>query len=246
MIYMLRVLYAWLLPPGLYLLLFITTYIIYVKTKKRSWFIVPFVISYMLSTYAISSMLINPLERYYKQPSVSDLKGVQAIVVLGGGTYYGVSDIDHSGQLTSCSANRLFAGLRLYKLLKVPILISGTKEEVEISRHILKACGVSEKDILVENKSGNTAQNASFTKIFCQQKELKKIILVTSANHLPRAVLLFQREGMNVIPYPTDYRTHGVDVFNLHVFTPTYEGLGNSAIALKEYLAILAVNLDVL
>lgn len=243
---MTRVIYAWLLPPGLFFVLFCVAFFFFIKTKKNGWLVLPFIGMYLFSIYVVSSMLIKPLENWFKQPVIGDLNGAQAIVILGGGSYYGVPDIDGQGQAAPCFANRLLAGIRLYKMLKVPIIISGTGEEVKIAFRLLNVCGVEQKEIFTENRSQNTVQNAKFTKDLCQKNKFEKIILVTSASHLPRAAMLFQREGMHLIPYPTDYRTHGVKVMNLHVFTPTYESLSNSAVALKEYLGIVALKLGVL
>ena len=55
--------------------------------------------------------------------------------------------------------------------------------------------------------------------------------------------LIFKREGVYVIPYPTDYKTDkeiAVDAFS---FTPSAEAVRTSAIAMKECLGILAVKL---
>lgn len=64
---------------------------------------------------------------------------------------------------------------------------------------------------------------------------------MTSAYHMPRSVLLFAREGVRVIPYPTDYKTDKDMVFDAFAFVPNINNLYNSAVALKEYYGITAV-----
>lgn len=142
-------------------------------------------------------------------------------------------------------------GLRLHRALHIPIILSGgpgysrTATEAEIAARTLKACSVEEKELIIEGRSRNTLQNATFTKKICQQKGWQKLILVTSASHLPRSVMLFQREGMTVIPYPANYRTYKKPELNAFSFTPQQENLRNSTIAMKEYLGIIAIKANI-
>ena len=65
----------------------------------------------------------------------------------------------------------------------------------------------------------------------------------TSAFHMPRSVAFFEREGVDVIPYPTDYKTSRNLRLNAFVFTPSADCLYHSAIAMKEYLGLVAVKM---
>ena len=60
---------------------------------------------------------------------------------------------------------------------------------------------------------------------------------------MPRSVALFEREGVDVIPYPTDYKTDKKLRLNAFAFTPTADCLYHTAVAVKEYLGLLAVKL---
>jgi len=247
MIYILRLLYAWLLPPGLFLLLFLAACYLFLKTQKKRWLILFFILTYLLSISAVSNQLIKPLENHYPQPTINDLKDAQAIVVLGGGVCDTVPDFDGEGQLSENAANRFIMGLRLYKALHIPIILSGgqgfsrTITEAEIAQRTLAASGIEEKYLLKEDKSRNTYENALYTKQLCQEKHFQKIILVTSAYHLPRSVILFQREGINVIPYPAGYLTSKNTILNAFSFTPSHSSLRNTAISMKEYLGIFSI-----
>ena len=55
--------------------------------------------------------------------------------------------------------------------------------------------------------------------------------------------LIFEREGVPVIPYPTDYKTNRDFAIDAFSFTPSAEAVRTSALAMKEYLGILAVKL---
>ena len=125
MLYIIKWFYAWLLPPGLFLLVALAMLFLSYKTKKKIWLILPLFFIYMLSIRPVSDRLIKPLENYYAQPDVTELNSAQAIVLLGGGSYGGVKDFDGEGQVASGAANRVLMALRLHKALQLPIVVSG-------------------------------------------------------------------------------------------------------------------------
>lgn len=247
MLYFIKLCYAWLMPPGLFILAVLAVCIFCRKQVRFTKLLPVLLLMYLLSISAVSDRIIKPLEDYYPQPPLSEVRDAQAIVILGGGTCGDVPDFDGTGQIAAGAANRHLMGLRLHRALHVPVIISGGlvhKEngiEAETGLRLLKACGVAEKDILPDAKSRNTAENARFTREICQTKGFRKVILVTSAYHMPRSMLLFRREGIEAVPYPTDYMTNKTLVLDAFALTPQAYHLNNTAIAMKEYLGILAV-----
>ena len=113
MLIILKLLYAWLLPPGIFLLVIAVMYWYCRKASYAKGLLLLFALIYLLSINAVSDKVIQPLEDWYAQPSVSELKDAQAIVVLAGGSYNGVPDFDGVGQNSESSTVRLVAGLRL-------------------------------------------------------------------------------------------------------------------------------------
>lgn len=249
MLVVLKLLYAWLLPPGVFLLALLAVYCFCRKTKNARWLVLVFALIYLLSIQVVSDRLIKPLEDRYGQPAVSDIKDVQAIVVLGSGSYDGVPDFDGVGQNSESATVRLGAALRLHRVLHLPVVLSGghlfgdTDTEASIEYRFLRACGVEDRYLIKEDRSRNTAENAKYVKQIYQQHHFKKVILVTSAFHMPRAVALFQREEMVVIPYPTDYKTDKKIRLNAFAFTPSADCLYLNSLAMKEYLGLLAVKM---
>lgn len=247
MLYILKLCYAWLLPPGLFILALLAMCLFCRKTVRFSKVLPVILLIYLFSISAVSDRLIKPLEDYYPQPAISELKGAQAIVVLGGGNLGGVPDFDGEGQVSMWAANRHFMGLRLHRALQLPMIFSGglvfeeSGVEAETAVRLHKACGVEEKYLLVDDKSRNTAENARFTKQLCQQNGFQKVILVTSAYHMARSAALFRREGVEVIPCPADYLTNRTLVLDAFAFTPNHNSVSHAAIAMKEYLGILAI-----
>lgn len=246
---LLKVLYAWLLPPGLFILVVIAVYCFCNKAKRNCWLLTVAVLMYLLSITVVSDYLVKPLENRYDQPAVRDLRNAQAIVVLAGGSYDGVKDFDSIGQNSESTTVRLAAGLRLHRALHLPVVLSGgrlfddTDTEANIEYRFLKACGVEEQYLIKEDRSRNTAENAKYTKQICRQRNFDKVILVTSAVHTPRSVAFFEREGIDVIPYPTDYKTDKDLRLNAFAFTPSADSLLHTAAAMKEYLGLLAVKI---
>lgn len=66
-------------------------------------------------------------------------------------------------------------------------------------------------------------------------------LLVTSAFHMPRAVLQFQKAGVTVTPWPTDYQANVHSLVSWFDFVPSSGALTNIALSIKEYLGIAAI-----
>jgi uncharacterized SAM-binding protein YcdF (DUF218 family) len=88
-------------------------------------------------------------------------------------------------------------------------------------------------------------ENARFTASISREKGFKNLILVTSGYHMPRSVLIFKRAGLNVIPYPTDYKTNATGYWDVFSFLPNSYAFNINCMAFKEYLGILAIKAGV-
>jgi len=125
---------------------------------------------------------------------------------------------------------------------------SGSLTPAEEMASILMMLRVPQDVVWLETKSRNTYENALYSQEILAQKGIKRIILVTSAQHMPRSVGLFEKQGLEVIPAPTDYSvtergwTHLwepdliTQVFNL---LPKVGNLAATTSVMKEYFAIL-------
>ncbi len=251
MLYLVKLLYAWILPPGLFILILLTMYWFGKRTNKNIGLLLVSILIYLISIPAVSDHLAKTLEDTYPRPSMNELRSAGAIVMLGGGTCGGVPDFDGEGQVSADGANRVLMVLRLHKWLHLPVILSGGQvfayagTEADIACRLLKACGMDEKFILKEAKSRNTVENARFIRQLCIERDIRKVILVTSAYHMPRSILVFAREGMEAVPYPTDYKTDLRFEPDVFAFTPSADALRKTAVSMKEYLGILAVRIGV-
>ncbi len=86
-------------------------------------------------------------------------------------------------------------------------------------------------------KSMDTKENAIFTQEICRAHNWNKIVLVTSAYHMPRSMLLFRRFFKDIVPYPTDYKSLR-KTYDYWSFLPDPERMAETAAAMKEYLGI--------
>jgi uncharacterized SAM-binding protein YcdF (DUF218 family) len=101
---------------------------------------------------------------------------------------------------------------------------------------------VPESQMLFENRSRNTFENAAFTKELVKPRPGEDWLLVTSAYHMPRAMGIFRAQGMNPLAFPVDYRTYG----NGQDFRPLADGslaIRNFETAAREWVGLLVYRL---
>ena len=201
-----------------------------------------FVILVLFSFCPIPYILTHDLESRY-QPLTKLPTNVNTIVVLGGGVRSDTS-MPPNTQLGSASLARLIEGIRLYKLLlrdgKQPKLILsggrvfGLPSEAGILENTAIILGVNKKNIILENGSKDTAEEAENLK---SRLSNKPFILVTSATHMPRAMFIFQQAGTKPIAAPTQFiATKSRSA--LKRFLPSSNSLMQADISLHEYLGM--------
>lgn len=238
---------SWVLPPGIFFVILFGVGIYCWRKGQRPLagvlLAVTFVF-YLLSTGFVSELLVKSLESRYVPPSepCGDV-----VVVLGGGALKDTPDVDGDGQLCGRYANRVLTGARLAKKWSLPVIISGGQlyedsgKEAEIAKRAMLTLGVPQGEIISEDQSLTTSQNAKYTKEILQEYGFQKPVLVTSAFHMPRAVQTFNLQGVEVIPYPADYLVNVQPVFHYKKLRPNAEALDNSVLILQEYLRILVL-----
>lgn len=197
------------------------------------------VLLWLLATPLVSHALMALVE---DQPPLQPaaMKQAQAIVVLGGGSYFDAPEYggDTAG---SASLERIRYAARLARESGLPILVSGGaplggKAEGEVMREALERdFGVRVR--WVEAQSFDTAQNAGLSAAVLHAAGVDSVLLVTHAFHMRRARAAFEQAGMRVVPAPTAYSTRGP--FSLHYLLPGIRGLQLGHQALHEALGLL-------
>ena len=243
MVYFLKFGASWVLPPGIFILaLFaLAAWLWRRRGEKRAAAILAGITFafYLLCTGFVAERTMGALESCYEPP---ERPTGDVIIMLGGGAMADSPDVDGEGALCASPANRLLTAVRLQRMLDVPILLSGgqvyedTGTEAKIAKRILLSLGVPEDKILVETRSINTRQNAQFSAEILRAHGLSHPILVTSAFHMNRSVLNFEKQGVAVEPYPADYLVSHHPVFHYTKLRPQTEALLDNVTVLQECL----------
>lgn len=206
---------------------------------------------YFWSTPFVASLIGYSIESQWPPQKAQNVQEADVIVLLGGGmgacpdkvpypTLYGAAD-------------RVWHAARLYRKGKAPIIIPTGEGAKDCEKKLLEDFGVPEEAIVCEDEARNTEENAFFVKKLLEdraQRGLVKrganevrppsIILVTSALHMPRAKLMYERyaSGFKIISAACDHEcTIGwLSPRRPGDFIPSVYSLATSSYAFKEYL----------
>lgn len=247
--YILKFILLWLLPPGCFVLLLalLCAYLFKRRARGRHAVLVVTLLLYAASLMPVAQLLTHGLEGRYTQPAALN---ADVIAVLGGGAVNDVPDIDGASALTAISMNRLATGMRLQKMLNVPLVVSGGQVfadsgvEAEISKRVLVGMGTDAAMVYTDTQALNTRQNAQNIAAMCREHGWQRVAVVTSALHMPRAMQNFAAagDGLEFTAYPCDYLSSGKIYLSAFSFVPQAYALDMTAMALKEYLAVAAGN----
>lgn len=199
----------------------------------------------------LGNWMVLPLEQRFAAAGDPAADGPITGIIMLGGFEDGWVSKGRGGVTLNEAAERLTEGVRLalkHPQAKVVFtggvggLLSGGTDAAGPIGQLLQDWGIAQDRIVLEGKSRNTHENALFTRELLQPKDSERWVLVTSAYHMPRAVGVFRHAGFRVVPYPTDYRTHG-PVDRLRLFERIGAGLERTDLAFKEWLGLLVYRL---
>jgi uncharacterized SAM-binding protein YcdF (DUF218 family) len=170
-----------------------------------------------LAILPLGNLLLQPIERSY--PANPPLSQVDGIIVLGGGedarasAYWGQMQFNEGG-------DRFAAGIALARQFpNARLLFTGgsgalrditgaSVSEASIAERFFLDQGIDPYRLLLEGRSRNTAENASFSLVLANPSPGETWVLVTSAFHMPRAMRSFEAAGWSdLVTWPVDYRT---------------------------------------
>lgn len=248
MIYLLKFGASFILPPGIFIVVFVIGVVfLWKQNRKVARALAGTVcIFYLLTTSLVADALLGSLESRYAPPEV--VAG-DVIIMLGGGATSDTPDFNGLGNLSGSAANRLLTVARIQKQLQVPVILSGGQvyadsgREAVIARRMLLELGSREDQVIIEDRSLNTKQNAQFVHKILTEKQYTQPILVTSAFHMERSVLNFSKENVAVVPFPSDYMVNRNNAFYFNKLAPSAGALENSGIFFREWLGIFAAKL---
>ena len=144
------------------------------------------------------------------------------------------------------AADRVWHAARIYRAGKAPrVILSGGRmawqgerlSEADATRRFLIDLGVPAEALLFEDHSRSTRENARYSAELIRAHGFARVLLVTSALHMPRALATFRAVGVDAIPAPTDFEVMPEPAHLLR-WLPDAEALVASSRALKEYLGL--------
>lgn len=226
-------------PFGMVLALFtIGLFFLFTKkdTKAKLFLSMACGIMFLYSYGPFSNFLITNLEnKYQKYDYTHEIKYIH---VLGSGHN---TDIQQplSSQIGDAGIKRDLEGILIHKKINnSKIIFTGYEGKTDISTALMnarlaKALGVKEEDMLINPLPKDTKEEALFAKTIVADKPF---VLVTSATHMPRSMMLFKSLGLNPIAAPTNFYKKEFDGY---LQLPTVNYFNKSQIAMHEYIGIL-------
>ena len=209
--------------------------------RKKMWpLLIALILLIILSLPIVSRQLIKFLEQGYTLISPNNVDTADTVIVLSGmirtikqnnEIYYEFSD----------AVDRVFAGIELLKLNKTQKIIltrgklpwSLGMPEGEFLAQFVKSQGINKNQVILTEVVQNTNDEAiAVSKILPKNS---KIILVTSAFHMPRAKTVFENQNLKVIPYAVDFRL-GEKKMDVLDFLPQANAFKDSSFYFREII----------
>lgn len=203
------------------------------------------VVIWIPATPVVSSSLQASLEHRFPPRSVEEAPSADAAVTLGGAV--GAPKPPRVYPDLNGTADRVWHAARLYHAGKVSYIIAsgGTLpwkdqqfREASAMTSLLTSWDVPADSILTESTSANTHQNATNTAAIVEDRKFDRVLLVTSALHMRRALATFQGAGVNAVPAATDYGVVEGETTLLSLI-PSAEALEASTDAIREYVGYI-------
>lgn len=218
------------------------------RKEKTGWILVLLgvVLLYAVSTNLIPNAMIRPLENRYPPLSAhraaADLPGnISYVVVLGGGHVLN-PDLPLTSQIGQEALVCLVEGIGLCRRFpKTRLVLSGGAiddpvSDAEMMAGVAGLLGVTPDKIILETRPQDTKDEARYIKQIVGEKPF---VLVTSAEHMPRAMALFAKQGMRPVPAPTVYRCNTPRDRERFDSIPKSGNISTAEHAVYEYLGII-------
>lgn len=209
--------------------------------KKKRIFCGAIIVLFFFSNTLIAGKVLNFYESGYPKSQKYDVG-----IVLGGFSEFNKRNLSIS---FGFAGDRLFQAIRLFKRgeIKKILITSGsanlldtTAKEANYTLAFLKQLGIPDSSILIENRSRNTVENAKYSFALINKHYSKaRILVITSAWHIPRSKLIFDKQTNNKLNYyPTNFL--GKTEYDLGDYViPNAIALGNWELLFKEWIGLI-------
>lgn len=241
-----RVVEALVLPPGSVVLLLLLSLVLW--RHRRTALVLAgsgAALLYAASIPGVSDPLLMWLESRHEplSPKAATESGAGAIVVLGGGRERAAPEYG-SDVPSAATLQRLRYGVWLQRHTGLPLLASGGAPfgaAVSEARLMLRVAReeLGAAEVWAESASATTAENARNCAALLRPRGIRRVLLVTHASHMPRAVGAFEAAGLEVIPAPTAFHHPQYLDLGWRALLPRARALERTNRALHEYLGII-------
>jgi len=202
------------------------------------------VVLLLVGLLPVGALMVARLEDRFPPPALPAT--VDGIVLLGGFISVGVGHERGTVELNTMADRltgfvalaRRYPDARLVFSGGSAALTGDQPPEAEGARRLLEDLGVPLERVTFEDRSRNTAENATETKALVDPQPGETWLLVTSAFHMPRAVASFRKAGWAVVPVPMDYQTGGAGSIGLTL--DPQGNLGAFNLAMHEVIGLVA------
>ncbi len=211
--------------------------------KFRSGFLL-WIISgmlYLFSCEFFADPIILKLEKQYPVISEDITDKGEIYVLLCGGI---ITDTLEGNIPQKNAVGRIMKTAQLYNKNPKKIYISGgsplqnRESESSVYKRELVLLGIPQEDIIIEEGSRNTKENAVLIKNIMREEKIKSALLITSAVHMPRSMEVFKDEILEFYPVPCDFTAHQVKQNNL-AYIPQFKVLKDLYSAFWEYIGLV-------
>ncbi len=184
------------------------------------------------------------LEALYPYQPATSLPTADAIVVLGGHTgnnrqnwFLPYDPATASSRVNT--AGRLYRAQRANYIVLSGAALDGQLSEAEMMARALQQQGVPQHALLMETSSLTTYENGHYTKELLDRQGFQHVLLVTSALHMPRAMAIFNKEGVTVTSAASPPQITIPDDDTFALWRPNVRTLSASRSIIKEYAGLL-------
>jgi uncharacterized SAM-binding protein YcdF (DUF218 family) len=181
------------------------------------WLSVPTLLMFLIGSTPLVETVVAQAERPQARADLDRLAEADVVVALGGGFYPSENDI--SGFALAGGGSRVLTALELVRRGKAKALVLGGSVPLTGKTGVVASSLVQEwvlasgmTTVAVTNLGvcANTHDEAVRFKELSAQRGWSKVILVTSALHIPRSVAVFAAQGVPVVPVACDFQAYGV------------------------------------
>jgi uncharacterized SAM-binding protein YcdF (DUF218 family) len=214
--------------------------------RLRTWASIAATLILFLTLFTTTgSVLLQALEDRIPRAALP-AGGPGCIIMLGGGVEAEVIAARGGFEMNQ-AGDRFIETLRLAREFPAArILVSGGdgsfsgnyEGDAVVATRFFEAFDVPADRLIRETDSRTTFENVENTKALLTANGLDRCLLITSAFHMPRSVGLFRKLGLDVLPWPTDFRTTGRASLALD-FTQPSTNSQLTTTALREWTGLL-------